>query len=284
MRDLKGKNAAVTAAASGIGEGIPLELARAGANVALIDISTERLEKTRTEAAAFGTKIVTELADVSDRAGIGVAAARVRETLGPVHLLCSNAGVGFRAEVLKTPDENFDWLTAVNFTGSFNVIKAFVPAMIASGEPGHVTITASLVSLFELPANNNSVYTATKMALLGLAMSLRLELEPHRIGVSVLFPGLVNTNTRQGGRYRPERFGGPFERPDAKRSENGMSPAEIGRILVRGIQDGTFLVQSHPVHGREGFLKRQAAILESFDHWERVLPELGISTEYPAVP
>jgi NAD(P)-dependent dehydrogenase (short-subunit alcohol dehydrogenase family) len=282
--DIKGKNAAVTAAASGIGEGIALALARAGANVALIDISAERLETTRAAAAAFGGNVITEVADVSDRSAIYAAAERVRQRLGPIHILCSNAGVGFRRELVDTPDENFDWLMAVNLTGSYNVMKAFVPAMIASGQSGSYVITASLVSLFELPANNNAVYTATKMGLLGLATNLRAELAPKNIAVGVLFPGLVNTNTRQGGRYRPARFGGPFERPDATRSENGMSPEDIGKIVARAIEDGTFYIQSHPVDGRKFFVEREKPILASFDHWERLLPELGVSLDYPAVP
>lgn len=282
--NIKGKNTVIVAAASGIGEGIAIELARAGGNVALIDISAERLEATRAAAATFGGKVVTEVADVSDRAAISAAAERVRRVLGPVQIVCSNAGVGFRRELMDTPDENFDWLMAVNLTGAYNVMKAFVPAMIASGEPGHYVITASLVSLFETPANSNGIYTATKMGLLGLATSLRAELATRNIGVGVLFPGLVNTNTRQGGRYRPARFGGPFERPDATRPENGMSPDDIGKIVVRAIEDGTFYIQSHPVDGRKLFVERERAILESFDHWERVLPELGIGLDYPVLP
>jgi NAD(P)-dependent dehydrogenase (short-subunit alcohol dehydrogenase family) len=284
VQELRGKNAVVTAAASGIGQGIALALAREGTNLALIDIDAGRLAATAEAAGAFGVKVVTEVADVSERASLQAAAERVGQTLGPVQLVCSNAGVGLRSPLLETTEENFDWLIAVNLIGTFNVFKAFVPAMVATGQPGHLMITASLVSLFELPGSNNGVYTATKMAVLGLATSLRAELEPHRVGVSALFPGLVNTNTRQGGRYRPQRFGGPFERPDSTRSENGMSPDEIGRIVVRGIQDNTFLVQSHPVDGRKRFLARQQPILDSFDHWERVIPELGISLDYPAVP
>lgn len=284
MQDIKGKNAVVVAAASGIGEGIALALARAGANVALIDISPERLEATRAAAAAFGGRIVTEVADVSDRPAISAAAERVRAALGPIQIVCSNAGVGFRRELVDTPDENFDWLVAVNFTGAYNVMKAFVPAMLASGAPGSYVITASLVSLFETPANNNGIYTATKMGLLGLATSMRAELAPKNIAVGVLFPGLVNTNTRQGGRYRPARFGGPFERPDATRSENGMSPEEIGRIVVRAIEDGTFYIQSHPTDGRRLFIEREKPILDSFAHWEGVLGELGINPGYPVLP
>jgi 2-hydroxycyclohexanecarboxyl-CoA dehydrogenase len=284
VHDIRGKNAAVVAGASGIGEGVALALARAGANVALIDISAERLETTRAAAAAFGGRVVTEVADVSDRAGIYAAAERVRAAFGSVQIVCSNAGVGFRRELMDTPDENFDWLVAVNLTGAYNVMKAFVPAMIATGQPGHFVITASLVSLFETPGNNNGIYTATKMGLLGLATSLRAELAAKNIGVGVLFPGLVNTNTRQGGRYRPDRFGGPFERPDATRSENGMSPDDIGKIVVRAIEDGTFYIQSHPVDGRKLFVEREKAILDSFDHWERVLPELGVGLDFPVLP
>ena len=252
--------------------------------MALLDISAERLAATQAAAATFGGKIVTEVADVSDRAAIYAAAERPAAKLDPVQIVCSNAGVGFRGELLAAPDENFDWLMGVNLIGSFNVMKAFAPAMVASGEPGHFVITDSLVGLFETPANNNGIYTATKMGLLGLATSLRAELAPKHIDVSVLFPGLVNTNTRQGGRYRPERFGGPYERPDATRSENGMSPEDIGKIVVRAIEDGTFYIQSHPVDGRRMFIEREKPILDSFDHWERVLPELGISLDYPAMP
>jgi 2-hydroxycyclohexanecarboxyl-CoA dehydrogenase len=284
VRDIKGKNAVVVAAASGIGEGIALALARAGANLALIDISAERLEATRAAAAGFGVTVVTDVADVSDRAAIYAAADRVRAALGPVQIVCSNAGVGFRRDLVDTPDENFDWLIGVNLTGAYNVMKAFVPAMIASGQPGHYVITGSLVSLFETPAHNNGVYTATKMALLGLATSLRAELAPKNIGVGILFPGLVNTNTRQGGRYRPERFGGPFERPDATRPENGMSTGDIGKVVVRAIEDGTFYIQSHPVGGRTMFVEREQPIRDSFDHWERILPELGVGLHYPVIP
>ena len=284
MREISGKNAVVVAAASGIGEGIALSLAREGANLALIDISTERLEATRSKVAGFGGKVVTHVADVTDRSAIVAAAVRVRKDLGNLHILCSNAGVGFRGELVSTPDENFDWLVAVNFVGAFNVIKAFVPAMVGSGVPAHVVFTASLLALFETPENNNGIYCATKMGLLGLATSLRAELESHQIGVSVLLPGVVNTNTRQGGRYRPERFGGPFERPDSTLIQSGMAPIDIGRIVVRGVQDGTFFIQSHPVAGRKMFVEREKPILDSFDHWERVVMELGIGLDFPVTP
>lgn len=118
------------------------------------------------------------------------------------------------------------------------------------------------------------------MALFGLTASMREELRPHAIGVTAFCPGLTNTNSRQSGRHRPERFGGPFDRIDQKREKVGMDPADAGRVVVRAIRDDAFLATTHPVTMREHYVERSERIVAALDAWESLLPELGVATEH----
>ena len=279
MQDLAGKTAVVTGAGSGIGRGIALALARSGTNIGLLDIELHWAEETKQAVEALGVRAFAVAADVSDRPALRGASDAVRAALGPVHILCNNAGVGFRAPVHETPDEIVDWLFAVNVIGVFNIVKAFIPAMIEQAQPGHMVVTASENALFELPKHQNGVYCATKMALMGLCASMREELRPHNIGVTAFCPGLANTNSRQSGRHRPERFGGPFDRADQKKDKIGMDPEDVGRVVVRAITDDAFIATSHPVSVRDHYLERNVQLLEAFDRWEQIIPELGISTQ-----
>jgi NAD(P)-dependent dehydrogenase (short-subunit alcohol dehydrogenase family) len=275
---LRGKTAVVTGAGSGIGRGIALALASEGMNVGVFDIEAASAEETRGLVTALGVRAHAAGVDISDRRAIREAADALRSALGPVHVVCCNAGVGFRSPVHETPDEVVDWLLAVNVAGTVNTVTAFVPAMIAGGEPGHVVVTASENALFEFPKHQNGIYCATKMALFGLTASMREELRPHAIGVTAFCPGLTNTNSRQSGRHRPARFGGPFDRSDQQREKVGMDPADAGRVVARAILDDTFLATTHPATMREHYAERSAWVEAAFDHWEQTLPELGIAT------
>jgi len=282
MRDLRGKTAVVTGAGSGIGRAEALALARVGVHVALLDVDERTLPGVRDEVAALGVRAHAFPLDVSDRAAVYAAAAAVERTCGDVHVVCSNAGVAFRGTgIEETPDEIFDWLFNVNVVGMFNVCKAFVPAMQRHGTGGHLVVTGSISGLHLMAGRRNGVYTATKMAVVGLAEALRETLEPQGIGVSVLCPGNVSTNAQQSGRWRPARFGGPFERPEAAQARPGMDPADVGRVVVRAIEDGEFYVFTHP-SDRAAFAQRVQGMVDAFDRWEAILPTLGIDPKQPA--
>jgi NAD(P)-dependent dehydrogenase (short-subunit alcohol dehydrogenase family) len=285
MRDLRGKNAVVTGAASGIGQGLAIALAREGMNVALLDIEAARLTETKAAVEAYGVKVHCVALDVSDRPAVYAAADEIRRAMGGVGVLCSNAGVGFRGSILEMADENFDWLFAVNVGGAFNVVKAFVPAMKGQAGGAHVLVTVSASGLLETPAHQNGVYGATKMALLGITRTLREELRPQGIGVTALCPGMVATDSRRSGRQRPARFGGPFDRADTKRAEAPMlTTEEVGRIAVRAIEEDAFLVPTHPVDTLARYSERDRMIRESMQHWAGILPGLGISATLPSLP
>lgn len=284
MKELRGKTAVVTGAGSGIGRGMVHALAAEGIGaLGLLDIDGALLAAVRDEIGALGVKVAAHVLDVSDRAAVQKAAGTIERELGDVHVLCDNAGVAFRGPSIEdTPDETFDWLFGVNVFGIYNVIKAFVPAMKRHGGGGHLVITGSNTGLHVMTGRRNGVYGATKMAVVGIAESLHETLEPEGIGVSVLCPGMVSTNAQQSGRWRPQRFGGPFEREGASAARPGMDPADVGRIVVRAVKDGTFYIFPHP-RDREYVEVRFRAISADFDHWERVLPELGVDPKQAAM-
>jgi NAD(P)-dependent dehydrogenase (short-subunit alcohol dehydrogenase family) len=275
VRALAGKTAVVTGAASGIGFATAAALAARGVHLVLLDVDAALLETARTELAASGVNVHCRAVDIADRVAVRGAAAAMEAALGPIHILFSNAGVADAGGPIEdTPDETFDWIMSVNVGGMFNAIKAFLPAMKQHGAEAHVVLTASIVALHEQPGRPNGVYGASKMAVFGLAEGLRASLA-GRIGVSVLVPGAVVTNLRQSGRLRPPRYGGPFERPDAARAHGGMTAGEVGRIIVRAIEENEFLIVTHPA-GRDYIKARCDELLAAFDRWSAMLPELDI--------
>ena len=282
MKDLRGKNGVVVGAGSGLGRAMARELASEGVNLALLDIDEPALAAIHTEIAGTGVKASAFALDASDRAAIHATADRVEATLGNVHILCDNAGVAFRGKSVDETDEGlFDWMMHVNVFGMYDILRAYVPRMKRHGEPGHVVITGSVSGLHSMPDRLNGIYTATKMAVVGLAENLRATLPAHGIGVSCLCPGVVVSNAPLVGRVRPAKFGGPFEREGGSAPRPGMDPSEIGRIVVRGIKDDEFYLFSHP-DDRQYVEARYQAILDGMDRWERILPELGIDPHQAA--
>lgn len=282
MKDLRGKNGVVTAAASGIGRAMARALAGEGVNLALLDIDEPALEAIRTEIAATGVKASAFVLDASDRAAVHATAEQAERTLGDIHILCDNAGVAFRGKsVDETNEDLFDWMMHVNVFGMYDVLRAYVPRMKRHGQPGHIVITGSVSGLHSMPDRLNGIYTATKMAVVGLAENLRATLPAQGIGVSCLCPGVVVSNAPIVGRVRPAKFGGPFEREGGSAPRPGMDAAEIGRVVVHGIKSDEFYLFSHP-DDRQFVKARFQAILDGMDRWERTLPELGIDPHQAA--
>lgn len=246
-------------------------------NLALLDIDPSALETVRREVSATApVEVHTFSVDVSDRAAVHASAGEVERALGNVHVLCDNAGVAFAGKpVDETADELFDWMMHVNVFGLFDVIRAYVPRMQRHGEGGHVVITGSTTGLRSMPDRLNGIYSASKMAVVGLAENLRATLPSSGIGVSCLCPGRVATNALLAGRRRPAKFGGPFELAGADTPRDAMDTAAIGRVVIRGIRDDEFYLFSHPRERRD-IQARFQAIAAAMDRWERILPELGI--------
>jgi short-subunit dehydrogenase len=147
---------------------------------------------------------------------------------------------------------DYDWIMGVNFGGVVNGLVSFLPRIKAHGEGGHVVNVASMAAYLSGP--QAGIYTASKFAVRGLTESLRYNLAPHDIGVSLMCPGLTRTNAWNSALRRPEAFGdsglGPVDPAQLQTFggafELGMDPDEVGRKTVEGIRENRAVIFSHP--------------------------------------
>ena len=191
VRDLGGRTALVTGAASGIGRATALECARRGADVVICDVDDTGLDAVEEEIRSLGREVLARRVDVGSREQVGALAEEVHSRVEAVDLLVNNAGVGLGALFLDTSLEDWEWIARINLFGVVHGCHFFVPAMVKRGTGGHVVNVASAVAYAPLPAQ--SAYAATKFAVLGLSESLGAELAAHGIGVTAVCPGFIDT-------------------------------------------------------------------------------------------
>jgi NAD(P)-dependent dehydrogenase (short-subunit alcohol dehydrogenase family) len=276
MQDVRGLNAVVTGGADGIGRAIALEAARAGMNVAIIDIRLAAAEDVAAACSIEGVRAVAIRCDVSIAADIKTAADKVRAEFGGLNLLWINAGLGIPYGLINAPRAALRWLYGVNVEGLIDTARAFVPAIQANTGWRHVGITGSMAGLVQMPDAGPTAYAASKFAAVGIAEALRAELMPAGIGVTLFCPGTVNTRIWDGGRARPARFGGPVHAPEAageRWRQVGMDVDAVARCAFAAARNGRFYVVLPESAARAARLnERHAAIeaaIESPGRWRR---------------
>jgi NAD(P)-dependent dehydrogenase (short-subunit alcohol dehydrogenase family) len=255
----QGKTAFITGGVSGLGLGIAQAFAAAGMSLIL----SYRNEAYRDQAAAwfadndYAAPRFVKL-DVTDRARFAEVAAEV----GEVQVLVNNAGVSVFGPTDEASYDDYDWIMGVNFGGVVNGLVSFIPGMKAllpdkDGRRGHIVNIASMAAFCAGP--QAGIYTASKFAVRGLTESLRYNMAPYGIGVSLMCPGLTKTNAWDSALNRPTGFeASGFAAPDRAELEQfgtafdlGMEPLEVGQKIVRGMAENRGLILSHPDHGED---------------------------------
>ncbi len=283
MEELKDRVAVITGGASGIGLGIARSCVEAGMSVALFDVEQAALDQASQDFATRGKKVKTVQVDVSDRVAMEAAAEETLAAFGNVHVLCNNAGVGVGGSVLELSYDDWDWVLDVNLHGTINGIKAFVNHMCSHGEGGHIVNTASMAG--QHPIRGVAPYVAAKYGVVGLSETMRLELAPEKIGVTVLCPGMIATNIFTCERNRPERLRSTTEdpgrvqpKPDEQLErllENVMEPDVVGDMVVHAVRTDEPYIFTHPSF-KEITDLRFKAINESYERWAAYRDSLGI--------
>ncbi|WP_076860563.1 SDR family NAD(P)-dependent oxidoreductase [Bradyrhizobium mercantei] len=254
MRELAGKAAFVTGAASGIGLAMATAFAREGMKVMLADIEAGALDKAVATLRATGANVQGVVCDVADPASVDGAAHASFLAFGKIHVVCNNAGVAAGGGIDQISVDDWRWVVDVNLMGVVHGIRSFLPHIRQHKEGGHFVNTASMAGMNA--GLGLSPYAATKFAVVAISEGLSQQLKPLGIGVSVLCPSFVRTRIGESGRNRPEHYGPPRQHaPDspaaaliaeiARRLEAGLDPASVAARVLAAIRQDQLYIFTH---------------------------------------
>jgi 2-hydroxycyclohexanecarboxyl-CoA dehydrogenase len=182
------KVALVTGAAAGIGAACAKRLARDGAAVGVLDLDAERCAETVRAIEAAGGKAIALGADITDRAQVTAAVAKLRQAFGPIAILVNNAGIPGFVPFLEMTDTQWETMLKVNLTGTFIVTQVVLPDMVAAGW-GRVVNMSSMAA--QSGPGGLAHYAASKGGMISLTKSLATEFGPSGITVNVIPPRFI---------------------------------------------------------------------------------------------
>ena len=270
MRELDGRTAVVTGAASGIGLAMARRFAAAGMRVVLADVEAGPLADAEAAMSAEGHDVAAFEVDVRDLEQVRALEASARDRFGDVHLLCNNAGVGSGGAVADPDDlERWRWTIDVNLWGPIHGCKVFLPAMIAHGEPAHVVNTASMAGLGS--AAMLGPYNISKYGVVALSETLSKEMQiaGTAVGVSVLCPAFVRTAIATSRRNMPAELRGE-EQASSTQSiieemiASGIPTEVVADAVHDAVVEDRFWILTHP-ETKEGVVERARQIVEGIN-------------------
>jgi len=256
MVDIKNGTAVITGGGSGIGRSLAFALAKASptkdrriTRIVVADMRSEPAEQVVRELLDLGVQAKAVACDISDEAEVRSLAHETEAAFGQVDLLFNVAGVTLLGKLHETSAKDIEWLFSVNVFGVCHMVRFFMPLLKRAATAGaaHIVNVSSGFGL-AMPSMGPvqpSAYAGTKHALVGLSDAMRKELEADRIGVSVVCPGVVNTNAWNSMSFRQERFGGPREGSVASKERIekwGQNPDETAQLILSGISRGDFFI------------------------------------------
>ena len=190
MADLQGKIALVTGASQGIGRACALELAKAGATVALAARNEAKLAEVAAEIAAAGGEAAPFALDVAGEESIKAGAKAILERLGKVEILVNNAGITRDGLMMRMKRADWDDVLGTNLTGAFLLTQALLPAMLRNRWGRIINITSVVGRTGQAGQVN---YASSKAGLIGFTRSLAREVASRNVTVNAVAPGYIET-------------------------------------------------------------------------------------------
>jgi NAD(P)-dependent dehydrogenase (short-subunit alcohol dehydrogenase family) len=265
MDSFRDRVACITGGGSGIGRALAEAFAREGARVVVADVEESAATAVAETLRARGGQALAVRVDVSDLGQVQALADRAFAHFGAVHILCNNAGVALHGSLPDMTHRDWEWVLGVNLWGVIHGLEAFLPRMIAQGQPGHVVNTASMAGL--IASQGLGVYNASKYAVVGISETLVKDLRPHAIGVSVLCPMGVSTRIRESARNRPARLRNEQDRAasDLELIGKYLDPDTVASMVLAAVRANRLYVITHdeslePLRRR--FQRLEQAILD----------------------
>ena len=252
MRELKGKVAAVTGAASGLGRAMALAFADEGMHVALGDVADS--SDTFAQVEKRGVSAVAMKLDVANARDVEAFAQLIDKELGGAHVVCNNAGVSPLGAAWETSLGDWQWIMGVNLWGVIHGVRSFVPRLLARNE-GHIVNTASVAGLISPPGT--AAYNVTKHAVVALSETLYHDLRERQsaVGVSVLCPAYVPTGIADSERNRPAGVEPTVKTKETLAREamlrkavtsGRLSADDVARAVAQAVKEERFYVLTHP--------------------------------------
>lgn len=264
---VKGKVVLITGAGSGMGRQLALELVRRGAKVALVDFRKETLAETAKLVSDLGGVCSTHVLDVTDSKAVKAVPAAVKKALGEPDAIINNAGIiqpFVKVNDLKIEDAMH--VMNVNFTGPLTLTKAFLPGLISRPE-AHILNVSSMGAYAPVPGQ--SVYGASKAAIKLFTEGLRSELLNTKVGVTVVFPGAIETNiaansgmTQMTAESTDSSF--PTTKADvaAKLMVDAIEKNKPRLVIGKDAKTMDFLSRLNPIYAAKLIYKQMASLLK----------------------
>lgn len=223
----------------------------------------DKVEHVAEAVCATGAEAVGYAADVTDLAALESLAAAVADRWGGTNVLVNNAGVtSIGTRLWDIAPDRWRTVLGANVDGVYHGVRAFLPGMIASGDPGHVVTTVSMAGL--MASAGTIPYTASKHAALALSESLDLELQ--QIGAPIRASALIPSAVRSDIFVDPPGEGtspAALERQRVRMAESGLDPAYVAELVIEGIAEDAVWIHSHPEVAEEQVRDRMTRLLEA---------------------
>ncbi|WP_437648596.1 SDR family NAD(P)-dependent oxidoreductase [Sorangium sp. So ce362] len=247
----KHPRAVITGAASGLGRALALELAGRRAKLLLADLNEEGSRETARLVAGAGGEAHAVRCDVSRSEDVAALVGEADRALGGVDLVVNNAGVCAGGQVGEIPLADWAWVMGVNLWGVIHGCHAFAPRF-KEQRSGHFLNVASAAGFISVPGI--APYCVTKAGVVALSETLRLELAPHGVGVTVLCPTFFRTQIASSGRG----LDGPMKATAEKlMGREGLQADYVARRAVEAVDAGRLYAVPHR-DGRWGWRLKRA--------------------------